>query len=211
MSSEVTVYQTDHGEVRLSLNIIRKYLVTGHGKPSDGELLMFLALCKNQRLNPFMREAFLIKYSDATPATLVVSKDVYIKRASKIPTCDGWRAGIVIRKGDAIEEREGTIILPEEELIGGWAEVYRKDWKHAHKVTVNTSEYARKKKDGTLMDNWKSMPATMVRKVALSQCLREAFPENFQLMYSEEEMPVELQEAETKEIKVDEDGVIIEE
>ena len=46
------------------------------------------------------------------------------------------------------------------------------------------------------MSNWASKPATMIRKVALVQALREAFPEDLQGMYSIEEsdVPVPLDE-----------------
>lgn len=36
--------------------------------------------------------------------------------------------------------------------------------------------------------NWKSKPATMICKVATSQCVREAFPKDYEGLYSEEEM-----------------------
>ena len=42
------------------------------------------------------------------------------------------------------------------------------------------------------MRNWKEMPATMIRKVALVQALREAMPQEFQGMYSPEEMPIDV-------------------
>jgi uncharacterized protein CbrC (UPF0167 family) len=35
---------------------------------------------------------------------------------------------------------------------------------------------------------WKTMPATMIRKVAIVQALREAFPETLSGMYSEDEI-----------------------
>jgi len=41
------------------------------------------------------------------------------------------------------------------------------------------------------MSSWKTMPATMIRKVPLVQSLREAFPDEFGGMYSPEEMPVD--------------------
>jgi hypothetical protein len=41
------------------------------------------------------------------------------------------------------------------------------------------------------MSNWKVMPGTMIRKVALVQSLREAFPDEFGGMYSPEEMPID--------------------
>ena len=41
------------------------------------------------------------------------------------------------------------------------------------------------------MTNWQKMPATMIRKVALVQALREAIPEEFGGLYSPEEMPID--------------------
>ena len=38
------------------------------------------------------------------------------------------------------------------------------------------------------MANWKSKPATMLNKVSISQCLREAFPDDYEGLYSEDEM-----------------------
>lgn len=31
--------------------------------------------------------------------------------------------------------------------------------------------------------NWKSKPATMINKVAVSQCIRDAFPKDFEGLY----------------------------
>ena len=38
------------------------------------------------------------------------------------------------------------------------------------------------------MANWKSKPATMINKCAVSQCVRDAFPKDFEGIYSEDEM-----------------------
>ena len=42
----------------------------------------------------------------------------------------------------------------------------------------------------TVNSQWSKKPATMIRKVALVQALREAFPEDFGGMYSQEEVGV---------------------
>ena len=186
-------YETEHGIVELSPDIIRKYLVSGDAsKVTHQEVTMFLALCKYQKLNPFLREAYLIKYSEREAATIVTGKDVFTKRAIASKACEGWEAGIIVKtaKG-AIEHREGTFKLADEELVGGWAKVYRKDWKVPASITAPLSEYLRKKQDGTPMASWRTMPATMIRKVALVQALREAFPEDLEGMVSMEEMPVD--------------------
>src|SRR5690606_10607607 len=66
-----------------------------------------------------------------------------------------------------------------------------KDWKVPMEVTVSLQEYQRYNSKGELMRNWKEMPATMIRKVALVQALREAIPEEFGGLYSPEEMPID--------------------
>lgn len=58
------------------------------------------------------------------------------------------------------------------------------------KAAVSLEEYISRKKDGSVNAQWSTKPATMIRKVAKMQALREAFPEDFQGMYSAEEMNV---------------------
>ncbi|WAM37503.1 phage recombination protein Bet [Caldicellulosiruptor acetigenus] len=200
-------YDTESGKVRLSPEIIKKYLVSGDpAKVTDAEVFMFLKLCQHQRLNPFLREAYLIKYGDE-PATLVVSKDVFVKRASKNPCCSGWEAGVIVRKENGeLEYRKGSLVLTGEELVGGWARVYRKDWQVPIEVSVSLNEYIRRKKDGQPMKSWREMPATMIRKVALEQALREAFATDFEGLYGVEEMPVEPQELSKEPVIISQSG-----
>ena len=122
-------YNTPSGEVEITLADIKRYLVHGNAdKVTDQELMMFLQLCRYQGLNPWLREAYLIKYGDQ--ATIVVGKETFTKRASQLPQCDGWKAGIIVKNQNNIIYREGTFYLDGvEEIVGGWAEVYRKDWK----------------------------------------------------------------------------------
>ena len=77
--------------------------------------------------------------------------------------------------------------MPGEQIVGGYAEVWRKDKSHSTRIEVSFEEYAARKKDGSLNSQWSKKPATMIRKVALVQALREAFPKAFGGMYSAEE------------------------
>lgn len=190
-NEQIVKYQTESGEVVLTPDIVKRYLVSGRPeKVTDQEVMMFLNLCKYQRLNPFIREAYLVKYSENQPASMVVGKDTLLKRAARNPNLDGMDAGVIVRKGDEIIQRSGTLVLDDEELVGGWAKVYRKDWKVPLEVTVNLREYRKTLPDGRPMANWATMPATMIRKVALAQALREAFPEDCSQLYAAEEMPI---------------------
>ena len=205
--NNIVVYETPQGKVKLSPEIIRKYLVNGNGRVTDQEVMMFLHLCYYQKLNPFLREAYLIKYGDE-PATIVTGKETFTKRAASIPDCNGWIAGVVVLKDGKIVYRPGSLVLKDEELVGGWAEVYRKSWSHPIRIEVSYEEYEGKKKDGTPNRQWKRMPGTMIRKVALVQALREAFPNEFGGLYSPEEMAqagVDMEGLPQAEVKVEGD------
>ena len=138
---------------------------------TDQETMIFLKLCQARNLNPFLKEAYLIKYDSGKPAQMVVGKDKFTKTAEEHPQFDGFKAGIIVGVGDEIQEREGTFYRKGkgEELLGGWAEIYRKDRKMPFKQTVSLQEFDKG------MANWKSMPGTMIRKCALVQALRECF------------------------------------
>ncbi len=50
---------TLEGGQRLTTETVKNYL--GGQDASDQEILMFLELCKAQNLNPFIRDAYLVK------------------------------------------------------------------------------------------------------------------------------------------------------
>ena len=184
------IYMSGNQEVKLTPEIVRSYMVSGNKDlVTFQEVAMFMNLCKFSGLNPWLKEAYLIKYSSNEPATLVTGKEAFQKRAEDNPHFDGFEAGIIVfnkETGDVIY-RIGTMKFPDEEIIGGYAEVWRKDRSHSTRIEVSFDEYAGRKKDGSLNGQWSKKPATMIRKVALVQALREAFPKAFGGMYSEEE------------------------
>ena len=80
-------FTTETGQV-LTADTVKNYLVSGNGNVTDQEVLMFIELCKAQHLNPFIREAYLIKFG-SSPANIVVGKDVFVKRAHRNPDYEG--------------------------------------------------------------------------------------------------------------------------
>ena len=189
-STQSIVEYKVHGEtVTLSPNTVRMYLVSGNGQVTNQEVMMFLKLCQFQHLNPFLREAYLIKYGDS-PATMVVGKDVFLRRARAEKDFAGYQAGIIVRDKESGEiiEREGSMSLATEEIVGGWAKIYIKDYVAPIYESVSFSEYAGRTKGGALNSQWSSKPGTMIRKVALAQALREAFPNQNSGMYQAEEI-----------------------
>lgn len=188
--SDVIKYNANGEEVKLSKSLIKNYLVSGNKDAvTDQEVTMFLSMCKFQHLNPFLREAYLIKYGSNNPATMVVGKDVLLKRAMRSDKFDGLTAGIlVVTENGELKEREGTFFGDNETLVGGWARVIIKGYSVPIYASVSLKEYMGRKSDGSPNGQWSNKPATMIRKVALAQALREAFPEEMSALYEQEEI-----------------------
>ena len=189
-------FKTETGQV-LTADTVKNYLVSGNGNVTDQEILMFMELCKVQKLNPFTREAYLIKFG-SSPANIVVGKDVFVKRAYRNPEYEGMRAGIVsVDSNGNTHEREGSLKLPGETLIGGWCEVYIKDKKFPIKSIVSLEEYSKSQA------TWKQMPCVMIRKCAIVTALREAFPEDLAGMYDSSEIKNVPDKLPKKKLKLD--------
>lgn len=187
----LTEYEVGGQMVKLSPSMVRQYLVNGNGAVTDQEVMMFISLCKFQRLNPFLREAYLIKYGQQ-PATIVTGKEAFLKRAMRSPMYEGIEAGVVVLlENGLMDNRVGTIVLENEKLLGGWAKVYVMGWKVPMMITVPFDEYVGRKSNGEVNQQWSTKPASMIRKVAIVQALREAFPDDLGGMYTAEEKQVE--------------------
>lgn len=179
-------YEVLGTKVELDLQFVKKYLVRGRAElVSDQELVFFMNTCRQQKLNPTVQgEVYLIKYSKDDPAQMVVGKDAYLRRAFDHPDYLYKNDGITVKRGDQIVQKEGCCLYPGEELVGGWCRVFfeRRGKERSTFKEVNFAEYNKG------MANWKSKPATMINKVAISQCVRDAFPKDYEGLYSEEEM-----------------------
>lgn len=199
-------YQVNGADVKLSPSIVRNYLTNGNGNVSDQEVTYFINLCKYQKLNPLVKEAYLIKYGNS-PATMVVSKEALLKRAMHNPMYKGHEAGVIVqdRKTGELKNRTGSFVLPEETLIGGWAKVYVDGYQVPMESAVAYSEYVGMK-DGRPNAMWGSKPGTMIRKVALVTALREAFPDDMNGMYAAEEVGAEVDETTVPEVPVEPDS-----
>lgn len=204
ISDKAVEFKAGEETVKLSPNIIKRYLVNGSGEVTDQEVVMFLNLCRFQHLNPFLREAYLIKYGNS-PATMVVGKDAITKRAMRNASFAGQQAGVVVQQIETgeLEYRAGALVLEGEKLVGGWAKVFVKGYQEPIQAVVGLSEYVGTKKTGEVNEQWTKRPATMVRKVALMQALREAFPDDLAGMYDSSEMGVDINESAMAPVDMD--------
>lgn len=191
--SQLVTFTVNGAQVELTPAIVKDYLVSGNKENvTMQEVVMFINLCKFNGLNPWLKEAYCIKYG-SEPATMVVAKEALQKRAEKNPAFDGQESGIItITQDGELVHRVGSFYIADyEKIVGGWAEVWRKDHTHSYRAEVSFDEYAGRKSNGELNRQWASKPATMIKKVALVQALREAFPQDIGAMFIAEEQGVD--------------------
>jgi len=155
---------------------------------TDKEIAIFLQIAKLNKLNPFKREIYLVKYQNQ-PAHIVTGYETYLKRAER----SGKYAGFKVWT-----EGEGN-------GLKACIEVRRKDWEQPLYHEVEYSEYAQRKKDGSLTRFWKEKPKTMLKKVVISQAFRYAFPDELAGMPCiSEEMPIDNGDSQKTSSKIEE-------
>lgn len=188
-------FEVNGEKVKLTGNTVKNYLVKGNADVTDQELVMFINLCKFQKLNPFLNEAYLIKFGQQ-PAQIIVSKEAFMKRAENHPNYEGIDAGIIVERDGQLVEIEGAVKLEKDKLIGGWCKVYRSDRKREIVCKISVEEFSKSQA------TWKQMPLNMIRKTAIVNGLREAFPDTLNALYTEEEAQTKspVEEAVEKEI-----------
>jgi phage recombination protein Bet len=153
---------------------IKKYLQAMGlaNKLTDNETLQFIEIAKMSNLNPFKNEIYCIKYNskDGDKLSIVTGYEVYLKRAEKLGTLDGWECKTV---GNA---KDGT--------LKAVITIFRKDRSKPFVWDASIKEYNQNR------NLWISKPETMLKKVAIAQAFRLCFPCDFDdLPYIEDELP----------------------
>ena len=180
-------FQVAGKDVELSIALTKTYFCP---QATDAEAYVFNAWCAHNGLDPWKREAYLVKYGNS-PAQMLTAKDAFTKRAESNPRYQGQKAGVVVINRDGkLENRIGELVLDGEALVGGWADVYVKDYVTPISSVVGFKERCQYK-DGKPQAKWSSSPGLMIRKCALVAALREAFPNDVGGMYVPDEMGFE--------------------
>ncbi len=151
MSDELVVSTAKDVQVNISMDDVKKYIAPG---ATDKELFMFMNISKSYGLNPFKREVHWVKYGN-NPGQIIVGYETYLKRAERTGLLDGWKCWI---EG---EKQEAKAVI----------EIYRKDHSQPFRWEVYREEFDKGQ------SVWKQMWRFMLKKVAISQGFRLAFPE----------------------------------
>jgi phage recombination protein Bet len=143
---------------------------------TEPEKLQFVEIAQAFRLNPFKREIHVAVFGEGEyrKLSIITGYEVYLKRADRTGKLDGWRAWI---------EGEG-------EQTKALVEIHRKDWSEPFIHEVYWREAVQKKRDGTPTAFWTKQPRFQLKKVAISQGFRLAFPDELGGMpYDAAELP----------------------
>lgn len=149
----LAVVRQDHQQaVAVPDSVIEDYLNSLGNKLTPRHRNQFVQIARAFNLNPFIREIYGIPYGDNF--NIIVGYEVYLKRAENSGMLTGWRAWT---------EGEGN-------NLKGCVEINRKDWEKPFYHEVYFEEYDQKN------SMWRTKGRTMIKKVAIAQGFRMAFP-----------------------------------
>ena len=174
---------------------------------TGSEFQYFVGLGKATGLNPFLREIWCVKYDDNNksgkpkPAQVFIGRDGYRKAAQAHADYDYHQADAVYEndKFEVIngEVRHSYTLSKRGKLIGAYCIAKRHKSSRPQYVFAELEEYTTgqslwaeaKWNENKYGGKYKSggKPATMIKKVAESQCLRAAFQDLLGGTYGEEE------------------------
>lgn len=178
-STAIQFFDDTGNEIIVTSNDVAQFICP---KATQKEILFFMELCRAQRLNPFLNEAYLVKYGQE--AQMITAEVVFERRANAHPDFKGIKSGVVyMNAGGEVCKREGSAVYSEanETLLGGWANVEREGRSDTY-AEISLREYNKNQ------STWKTMPGTMITKCARAAALRKAFPADFEGMYVQDEL-----------------------
>ena len=167
-----------HPSVEVSKQTLLDYLAAFGlaSQLTQEEKLQFIEVAQAFKLNPFKREIHVAVYGEGEyrRMSIVVGYQVYLDRAERTGMLDGWRAWV---------EGQG-------EDMKALVEIHRKDWAAPFVHEVYWKECVQRKRDGQPTSFWSKMPKFQLKKVAISQGFRLAFPSELGGMpYDPSELP----------------------
>lgn len=192
-------------------------------KITDDEFAMFLAVCKRNNLDPFKRQAYVVKYGGK--AVVQTGIDGYRALAARTGELDGQDPPIwydLVTSSSKAVATEGSPQPPagpvtftpyevwpfkDHPPFAARAAVYRKGVSRPFVYLARFDAFVRRGQDGTPMNLWRTMPDVMIFKCALAQSLRAAFPDELAGIYTVEEMEQAANEARAPESGIPVDDI----
>jgi len=140
---------------------IEDYLFSSNTRLTDQQKKLFIQIALANNLNPFNREIYAVAYGQNF--SIITGYQVYVKRAEASGKLNGWN---VLSDGE-----KATITI------------WRKDFEQPIIWTVKKTDFDKQ------TGSWKTMPDFMLKKIAICQGFRMAFPNELASMpYGREEV-----------------------
>lgn len=193
-NNNLVQYQTPSGEITLTNQLVRQSIAVGDNI-TDGEVFNFMQLCKFKKLNPFLKEAYLVKYSGK--CSTIVGLSVFQKRLNNHKLNEGFELGVItINSEKVIHRHEGTFFPKEYETLVGAYVIFKKKGCIDLTWTVSLDDYIKKVTDKYTkklrpQGQWQDMPAVMITKCCFVAGVRYFYPEEFGGMYSADEIGID--------------------
>ena len=178
--TEVAVKQTAVQSVNETpeyfFNLAQDYAHNNYRDLTPAQFNLCVATARECCLNPVKREVYAVVYNDYKSGekkmNIITGYEVYLKRAERTGKLNGWECHT-----DGQGQQMKAVVT-----------IDRKDWEHPFKHEVYMSEY------NTGKSLWASKPITMLKKVAMAQAFRLAFPDELGGMpYTSDELGTEEQ------------------
>lgn len=145
-------------------------------KASNEEIAVFVALCRSRRLNPFEGDAFIVKL-EGHPAYYVISFRKLIEPCVLHPTFSRYEYGLILMLNGKPEERVGEFYLPNEKIVGAWVRIWQKTQPEPFTHRIAFEPWVKTfPKSNDPMGMWKTNPAHMICKTAVTQGFRYLYP-----------------------------------
>lgn len=154
---------------------------------NNAEFNIFIQLGKATGLNPFLKEMWAVKYGNGA-AQIFIGRDGYRKSAQAHPEYD-YHLVDAVYSNDNFQVENGEVkhsysLKDRGDLVGAYCVVKRKGAERPMFTFVELKEYSTNK---SLWAKQGGKPATMIKKVAEAQGLRQAFQALFAGTYHEYE------------------------
>lgn len=160
-------------------------------KANDGDLALFVQVCKKTGLDPFTRQIYAMSRRSKN------ERGEWVEKWTYQVSIDGFRL-IAARTGEYEGQTEPqwcgddgkwlTVWLEEKAPRAARVGVYRKGFREPCYAVARFDTYAQYTRDDKLTQFWANMPELMISKVAESLALRKAFPNELSGLYTPEEM-----------------------
>lgn len=164
---------------------------------SDTQMAISLKLAQDYNLSPLRREIHFLKFRNSTLKRFdlqpVIAYTEYLKHAQNTGKLNGRSTEVWVREKTAETKKDMRCTIT----------IYRKDRDHPLKWTIWFSEVAQKNKDKLtweekLNPNRQNKADFMLKKVAIAQWMRLAFPEDLGAMPYEESEAWNVEKGEVK-------------